>query len=110
MYSNHKAPRKVTRRVVLGTAAGAGAVGAAAAIGITQLTGDGAAASNASQTTDTAQNAGTSAIAGDMANGSPVVLFVDTDSREMTLFVDTEEKRVQNATLADLVLKAAGKA
>jgi nitrous oxide reductase len=99
MYSNHKAPRRVSRRVVLGTAAGAGAVGAGAALGLTQLVGDGKQASN---TDEVAEAAGTSAIGGNMED-SPVVVYVDGRNGPMRIFAGTDEREVSNQELLNLI-------
>ena len=74
MYSNHKAPRKVSRRAVLGTA-GVGAVGAAAVgVGIMAFNRE----PESNNTGQAVENAGTTAAAPeDMVEGSPVVLYLD---------------------------------
>jgi hypothetical protein len=94
MYSNHKASRKVSRRAVLGTAAGAGIVGAGAAVGIVQLTGGDDEATASSQTL-TAANADTPAA----MNDSPVVIYVSGD--EVRTYLGEAERVRKNNDLAN---------
>jgi hypothetical protein len=98
MDSNHEAPRKVSRRIVLGTAAGAGAAGAAAAIGITKLTGDDTDTSDTSQTTATAAYAD-GYVPEDMTD-SPAVFFVERGNAQMRVYYGANEVLLHDPELA----------
>jgi hypothetical protein len=103
MYSNHKAPRKVSRRAVLGTA-GVGAVGAAAVgVGIMAFNRE----PESNNTGQTVENAGTTAAAPeDMVEGSPVVLYLDGRNGPMRIFAGTDEWTIDDRELADRVWRA----
>jgi predicted nicotinamide N-methyase len=105
MYSDHKAPRTVSRRVVLGTAAGAGAVGAAAAIAGVKLTGGDDSTSDTGQVTAAAANSDT-AVPEDMAQG-PAVFFVEEGNPEVRVYYGANEYVRNDPRLsADLWQKA----
>jgi hypothetical protein len=92
MYSNHKAPRKVSRRVVLGTA-GVGVLGAAgAATGIAFVSKDSKGAS-AGQTVSAAN-----AEPGKM-DDSPVVIYVS--GNEVRAYLGEAEYVRENVDLAN---------
>jgi TPP-dependent pyruvate/acetoin dehydrogenase alpha subunit len=107
MDSNHKASRKVSRRVVLGTA-GVGVLGAAgAAVGITM--------SKESNGTTSTENAGNATNAGAFAeapqamlDGSPVVFYLDPQNAgQVRIYRGTSEVLLDDKNLADSLWAAA---
>jgi hypothetical protein len=111
MYSNHKAPRKVSRRVVLGTA-GAGALGAAAAgVVAWQIGGSDAGSNSASADAITTGelSAANAMISADTEN-NPIVAFLENPNGDKVLFFrGTESVEVQDATLVNALKNAAGR-
>jgi hypothetical protein len=107
MYSNHKAPRKVSRRAVLGTA-GVGALGAAAAgVGIVVMR-DNDSANDAAAVT--AAGEGTSAVAMVSAaeDNNPFVFYMpNPNSNRVQIFAGTDHREVQNDALAKTLRDAA---
>jgi nitrous oxide reductase len=100
MYSNHKAPRTVSRRAVLGTAAGAGVVGAGAAVGIVKLTGgDDETTSTASQATTAVADTDTY-VEASMADESPAVFFVQANDPNVRVYFGAKEILVKDQKLA----------
>jgi hypothetical protein len=106
MDSNHKASRKVSRRVVLGTA-GVGVLGAAgAAVGITMSRESNA---TTSQTAGTVTNAGTFAEAPQaMTDDSPVVFYLDPqNTNQVRMYRGTSEVLLDDGTFAASLWDAA---
>jgi hypothetical protein len=109
MYSNHKATRRVSRRVVLGTAAGAGAAGAAAAIGIKGLVGDdaekprNAAAITAGGEGDSA----TAMYSSDTADNALVAFAANPDTNTVKIFFGTNVVDVDAPDLVAAIKRAA---
>jgi hypothetical protein len=108
MYSNHKAPRKVSRRAVLGTA-GVGALGAAAAgVGIVVIRDNDSPSNGAAAVT--AAGEGTSAVAmvsADTENNPIVVYLPNPESNRVQIFAGTDHREVRNEALAQTVRDAA---
>ena len=102
MNSNHRAPRTVSRRAVLGTA-GAGAVGAAAVtFGVMTVLGD----DKESAPPNTAANAD-AAVPQEMVDASPVVVYFEPATRQLTVFSGVDEFPVDDADLGNRVWQLA---
>jgi hypothetical protein len=105
MYSNHKAPRKVSRRAVLGTA-GVGALGAAAAgAGFIMLDKN---EESPEATAVTSEGTAANAVANENAPGDPVVLVLENgNATKGVLFVGANSVPVENEALIAAVKQAA---
>lgn len=101
MYSNHKSPRRVSRRVVLGTAAGAGAVGAAAAVGINKFVDDDKGSQSTASAAVTAEQ-GTSAAettSANMTENSLVAWMPDPNGKKVLFFRGFDSYEVEDQEL-----------
>jgi hypothetical protein len=108
MYSNHKAPRKVSRRVVLGTA-GVGVLGVAGGAAAWQLTGDDATA-DAAAAIGTGDYTGANTMISAETENNPIVAFLENPKGDKVLFFrGTESVEVQDQALVQALKKAAGR-